>query len=128
MGSFANNPRSVPALLGLTKDGDEEVRDWAVFSLGVQGDADSLEIREALLRCLDDEAVDVREEAAIGLAKRKDERVVPKLLKMLAQEASEVKVRVAEAVVTLLGLEKDPPDWRVGDYEKALRDKFGPHQ
>ena len=72
LGCFPNEPQSIAGLLKLTWDSDDDVRDWAVFGLGVQGDADTPEIREALLRCLDDANEDVREEAAVGLAKRRD--------------------------------------------------------
>ncbi|HVO97521.1 MAG TPA: HEAT repeat domain-containing protein [Bryobacteraceae bacterium] len=125
LGTFANDPRAISCLLQLTSDVDDDVRDWAVFSLGVLGDADSPEIRDALLRCLQDGDVNVREEAAVGLGKRRDERVVPRLLEMLALGQSEVKVRVAEATVALLGLVQDPPEWGILDYKDALRDKFG---
>jgi hypothetical protein len=67
LGCFPDEPPSVEGLLKLTSDADDDVRDWAVFGLGVQGDTDSAEIREALLRCLDDANEDVREEAAVGL-------------------------------------------------------------
>ena len=49
LGCFPDDPQSVRGLLNLTSDADGEVRDWAVFGLGVQGDADSPEIRDALL-------------------------------------------------------------------------------
>jgi HEAT repeat protein len=85
LGCFPNDPRSVEGLLKLTSDADEDVRNWAVFGLGVQGDADSPAIREALLRRLEDANEEAREEAAIGLGKRRDERLIPKLLEMLDQ-------------------------------------------
>ena len=56
LGCFPNDPQSVYGLLKLTSDADADVRDWGVFGLGVQGDADSPEIREARLRFLDDDA------------------------------------------------------------------------
>ena len=93
-----------------------------MFGLGVQGDADSPEIREALLRCLDDEDEGVREEAARGLGKRGDQRLLPKLLTML--DECDVKVRVAEAATELLGLARDPPEWGAADYKAALIEKF----
>ena len=119
---FPYDPQSVSGLLKLTSDVDEEVRNWAVFGLGVQGDADSPEIREALLGCLGDTNEEVREEAAIGLGKRQDQRVIPKLVEMLNQPV--FKVRVAEAAAALLGLDEDPPEWEATDYKAALASKF----
>lgn len=74
LGCFPNDPQSIQGLLKLTIDPAADVRDWAVFGLGVQGDADWPEVREALLRCLIDADEDVREEAAVGLGKRRDQR------------------------------------------------------
>jgi HEAT repeat protein len=90
------------------------VRDWAVVGLGVLGDADSEEIRDALLRCVDDSDENVREEAAVGLGKRRDARLLPKLRMMLGE--AELRVRVAEAAAALLGLAED--------YIGALEAKF----
>ena len=109
LGCFPNHPQSVRGLLELTSDAEANIRDWAIFGLGVQGDADSTEIREALLRCLDDPNEDVREEAAVGLGKRQDRRLIPKPRTML--DEPELKVRVAEASAALLGLEQDPREW-----------------
>jgi HEAT repeat protein len=119
---FPNDPRSVHGLLKLTSDEDEDVRNWAVFGLGVRGDADSPEIREALLRGLNDTNEEVREEAAVGLGKRQDQRVIPKLVEMLNQPI--LKVRVAEATSALLGFDEDPPEWEAADYKTALARKF----
>jgi HEAT repeat protein len=122
LGCFPDDPRSVRGLLKLTFDTDAGVRDWAVFGFGVRGDADSPEIREVLLRCLDDENENVREEAARSLGKRQDRRLLPKLFAML--DECDVKVRVAEAAAALLGLDPDPPAWRAADYKAALMNKF----
>ncbi len=118
LGHFSNDAQSAGGLLKLTSDPEDEVRDWAVFGLGVMGDADSPEIREALLRCLNDEDDDVREEAAVGLGMRRDPRLIPVLLTML--EAPNIKVRVAEAAAALLGMDKDPPEWTAADYRAAV--------
>ena len=118
LGCFPNDEQSVSSLLKLTTDPDSKVRDWAVFGLGVQGDADSADIREALLRCLEDPDEDVREEAAVGLGKRRGQRLIPKLLAML--EEPELKVRVAEAAAAMLGLDRDPDEWVAADYRAAL--------
>jgi hypothetical protein len=122
LGCFPNDPQSVDGLLKLTSDTDAHVRDWAVFGLGVQGDADSFEIREALLRRLDDADEDVRVEAAVGLGKRQDQRLIPRLRTML--DEPELKLRVAEAASALLGLDEDPPEWTAADYKAALIGKF----
>jgi HEAT repeats len=124
LGCFPNDPHSVGGLLKLTSDSDADVRDWAIFGLGVLGDMDSTEIRGALLRCLDDVNEDVREEAAVGLGKRLDQRLLPKLRAMLEQPS--LKVRVAEAAAALLRLDRDPPEWTAKDYKTALISKFGP--
>ena len=118
LGSFPNDARSIEGLLKLTSDPDDEIRDWAVFGLGVLGNAYSPEIREALLRCLSDTNEDVREEAAVGLGKRRDRRLIPVLVEML--KAPDVKVRVAEAAAALLGMDKDPKEWTASDYRAAI--------
>jgi HEAT repeat protein len=118
LGCFPNDARSIEGLLKLTSDPEDKIRDWAVFGLGVMGDADSPEIREALLRCLSDKDEDVREEAAVGLGKRRDQRLIPILLTML--EDPNIKVRVAEAAAALLGMDKDPKEWTASDYRAAV--------
>jgi hypothetical protein len=123
LGCFPNNDAAIKGLLTLTMDPDEDVRDWAVFGLGAQGNIDSPEIREALLRSLEDPNVNVREEAAVGLGKRWDQRLIPLLWAMLNEP--ELKVRVAEAAAALLGLDEDPPEWEAPDYKAALTSKFG---
>jgi HEAT repeat protein len=122
LGCFPNDPPSICALMTLTMDSSSDVRDWAVFGLGVQGDADSPEIRETLLRCLNDADENVREEAAVGLGKRHDQRLIPSLWTML--DNSEFGGRVSEAAVALLALDQVPSEWAAPDYRAALKLKF----
>jgi HEAT repeat protein len=122
LGSFPNDPRSARCLLLLMKDADEEVRDWATFGLGVQGDLNSVEIRDALFQCLSDSNEDVREEAMAGLGKRRDQRVLPSLLAAL--EGPTVSVPVIEAARDMLDMETNREDWSVGDYASALRERY----
>jgi HEAT repeat protein len=68
---------AIQMLIALTEDPVPNVRDWATFALGTQTDADTPEIREALVRRLEDSDEVTRGEAFVGLARRKDRRVVP---------------------------------------------------
>ena len=123
LGCFPDEPESARTLLQLMEDSDEDVRDWATFGLGVQGDSDSEEIRKALLRNVEDADEDVSEEAMCGLAKRKDVRVLPKLLHAL--EPPSVSVRVIEAAYEMLGMDSERGEWGSRDYAEALRRQYG---
>ncbi len=127
LGSFPNDPQAIAALLILARDEDDDVRDWAVFALGVLGDADSVEIRDTLFSCIGDSNEDVREEAMVGLARRKDQRVLPPLITAL--EAAHLNdsgtgMRMLEAADALLDLESERADWSLGRYATALRERF----
>jgi hypothetical protein len=75
----------VSSLIMLTRDADEDVRDWACFALGTQlSDVDSPELRDALAERLRDGHDDTRCEAMLGLARRADPRTLPVLLERLA--------------------------------------------
>ena len=123
LGSFPNDPRSAGTLLLLTEDADENVRDWATFGLGVLGDLDSTDIRDALFRRLGDPNEDVREEAMVGLGKRRDQRVLPSLIAVL--ERPPVTARVIEAAYQMLDMKNDREDWGTDEYAAALRERFG---
>jgi HEAT repeat protein len=122
LGCFPNDPLSAETLLRLTQDTDEDVRDWATFGLGVLGNTDSDEIREALVRRLTDSDEDVREEAMVGLGKRKDQRVLSTLL--IALERPNTTVRVIETAYQMLGMDNEREGWKGTDYAAALRQRF----
>lgn len=127
LGSFANDPEAIQALMVLTSDADDDVRDWAVFGLGNLGDADSREIRDALLARLNDKNEEVREEAIVGLAKRKDQRVLPALMAALNQPEIDdpaAKMMTIEAANAMLDLEDENKDWSGAEYIAALRERF----
>jgi HEAT repeat protein len=120
--NFANDPRSVDTLLALMQDVDEDVRDWATFGLGVLGDLDSQEIRDALWQRMSDPNRDVREESLVGLGKRKDRRALPALIVELNQP--EICSRVIEAAEAFLGDKEQSADRSPGDYVAALKKQF----
>ena len=70
---------AVRALIELTKDADETVRDWATYGLGRVGNVNSPAIRAALWERVDDSDPIVRAEALAGLAKRKAKGIVEAL-------------------------------------------------
>ena len=122
LGCFPDDPRTVPPLLRLTQDADDHVRDWATFGLGVQGNIDSDEIREALVGLLEDPDEELREEAMVGLGKRKDQRVLSMLLARL--ERPEISVRVIEVAYLMLEMDNEREGWKGADYAHALRQRF----
>lgn len=125
LGNFPNDSLAIQALIQLTGDTDDDVRDWATFGLGVQGNQDSPQIREALAARLNDPCKDAREEAMIGLAKRKDQRVLAPLIASLGSE--HVPDRAIEAASEMLDQEDEEDEnerWKGMDYAAALKKKF----
>lgn len=123
LGQFADEELALPALMELMGDDGADVRDWAKFGIGVLGNRDSPEIRDALAARLSDPCSDAREEAMVGLAKRQDHRVLSTLISCL--EASPGPDRAVEAASEMLCL-SDPEvaQWNASDYAAALRQRF----
>lgn len=120
---FANDHLAVETLLELMQDEDEDVRDWATFNLGSQGDADSLAIRDALVERLGDSFPDAREEAVEALAKRKDLRVLPALKDLLQDET--MSLCAENAAYYLLELELGDHQRTPGELLSELQARFG---
>lgn len=77
----------VTTLMAAMADSDADVRDWATFALGVQRDVDTPELRDRLVKLLDDEGADTAGEAGVALAKRHDARVLPVLHRALTDSS-----------------------------------------
>jgi HEAT repeat protein len=71
---------AIRVVIELTMDPADRVRDWATFALGSQIDSDTPEVREALFRRLNDSDGTVRGEALVGLARRRDARILERLV------------------------------------------------
>lgn len=100
-----DDDRAVAALIELSGDEDGDVRDWATFSLGVQIERDTEDVREALAARLGDTYGDTRAEAVRGLARRRDERALDAAL---AADGADGSATLDEAVVLLGASTGDP--------------------
>jgi HEAT repeat protein len=78
-----DTPEAIAALIALSADPEPHIRDWSTFGLAVQIDTDTPAIREALAARLNDTDPDTCGEAMVGLARRKDSRVLQPLLEAL---------------------------------------------
>jgi HEAT repeat protein len=89
--------RAQRVLLTLMRDGDTSVRDRATFAVGSLTDHDSPRIRAALFERLQDEDPAVANEAALGLARRRDARAIGYIARAFEQfEAEEIGEAVDE--------------------------------
>jgi HEAT repeat protein len=84
------DPESISTLITLSHDPDPNVRDWATTGIGSIIEADSEEIRAALLDRVKSEdkkdETDTYYEALMGLAVRKDPRAIKPILENLKSE------------------------------------------
>lgn len=72
---------AIDTLISLSSDRDTDVRNWSMFGLATQIEADTIAIRNALFAGASDTDFEVRGEALVGLAARKDSRVVDLLIR-----------------------------------------------
>jgi HEAT repeat protein len=121
LGCYPNEPKTIEVLTTLTSDAEGSIRDWAIFGVGVLGDADTAAVRDALAARLFDTDGDAREEALVGLAKRHDERALPCLVELLRQP--DPSDRVLESASLMLDM-SDQPEARASDYLQELERRF----
>lgn len=118
------------ALTELSGDSDPRVRDWATFALGSLLEVDSDLIRQALSSRLDDPDGDTAGEALVGLARRRDPKIVVRVGHLLqdgvvgnltveaaAELADRSFIPSLERLKQSRWAEKDPRGWLL---EKAL--------
>ncbi|MBE9116337.1 hypothetical protein IQ249_10550 [Lusitaniella coriacea LEGE 07157] len=99
------NNCAIAALIQLSSDPDFDVRNWATFGLGSLIEIDTPAIRDALWQRLiqedfnDSKTYEIYGEALVGLANRKDERIVEPLIKELTSDiVGELAIEAAEAM------------------------------
>jgi len=123
LGHFPQNETAIQALVRLADDYDDDVRNYALFALGTQSNLDTPELRETLAMHLNDPFTDAREEAIAGLAKRKDERAVLPLLRLM--EAGSYPMHLEDCFEKLVGEERSGEEkWGTEDFIDALYARF----
>ena len=118
----------LPALLALSSDADDDVRDWACFGLGRIVDVDTPELRSALAARLDDPHEDTRSEAIVGLASRHDPRALPPLIAMLEAGSSLTLLVEAAAWIGDASLVPHLLDFASDDEVEAALDRCDPER
>lgn len=101
-----SEPGSIDVLLRLAKDDSDAVRDWATFGIGSLLEVDNQQVRDLLWANLQDKDEDVRGEALVGLAIRKDERIIPVLLELLDTNCRVFALKASESLASPLLLER----------------------
>jgi hypothetical protein len=124
LGQFTSDLAAIESLLKLADDTDEDIRNWALFALGSQSDADSPALRELFARHLDDSFEDAQQEAIAGLAKRRDERAVLPLLRLM--ESGSYYSHNHYDFLNLVSDQADSSDWGTEDFIDALYERY-PH-
>lgn len=89
---------NIQHLITMTRDPDRSNRDWATMLLS-QSEADTPEIRAALLAAAEDAYDGVRAEALLGIAQRDARLALPLALKALSGD--QVSMAVFEAVILI---------------------------
>ena len=97
--SIGQGTASLEALRQLSRDVDDDVRDWATFGLA-ESDATDPETVEALFQRTSDSHYDTRCEAILGLATRHDPRAQALVDRELARPMVGGLIREAEAALT----------------------------
>jgi hypothetical protein len=118
--ALATHDDALDALIGLSRDEDAQVRDWATFALGRQTTLDTPALRDALRARLDDADFDTMSEAVAGLAARGDGDVAPALARALTRGEAlddpslllEAARRLADpSLLAALRAARQAPDW-----------------
>jgi len=94
-----NDINAINTLIHFSADKLNYIRDWATFGIGSQIEEDTIEIRNALWKRVNDKHQDTKLEAIAGLAKRKDIRIKEIIERELAE--GEYGTLLFEAILDL---------------------------
>jgi HEAT repeat protein len=104
--SGQDDERAIAVLIKLSADDRPQVRNWATFGLGTLIEVDTPAIRSALYQRFitedveADETAEIYGEALVGLAHRKDDRILPRLIEeLMSDRVSKLAIEAAEALV-----------------------------
>jgi HEAT repeat protein len=103
--SGREDERAISGLIRLSADRCPLIRDWATFGLGTLVEVDTPAIREALYQRFlledsqDEETAEIYDEALAGLAHRKDDRILPRLIgQLMSDDVGKLAIQAAEAM------------------------------
>lgn len=106
---WSPHDEAIATLIELTRNTDEDVRNWATFGIGKIIDGaeeperwDTPAIRQALFDRLDDPHWETKFEALSGLALRRDVRIVDRMVKMLAEDDPMSPQELCEALKEMI--------------------------
>jgi HEAT repeat protein len=115
---WSQQDEAIATLIELTRDTDEDVRNWATFGIGQIFETaeepqrfDTLAIRQALFDRLDDPHWETGREALDGLTLRRDNRIVDRIVDMLADYDLIMKDQFCEGL-------RDMIDFYTGSQER----------
>jgi HEAT repeat protein len=116
----SERPDAIATIIELMDDPDDNVRDWATFTLGTQCGVNSPEIVDALRKRLNDSYEMARNEAVWGLAQHKDPLGIKMLIERL--EADEWMRGDEMAAAETLDVRHDtPPEELLAGLQKLLK-------
>lgn len=102
---------AIATLIELTRDADEDVRNWATFGIGQIIETteeperfDTPVIRQALFDRLDDPHWETRREALAGLTLRRDARVVDRIVDMLIDDNPMSNTELCDGLKDMISL------------------------
>ncbi len=131
------DPQAVPRLVALARSDDAGLRKAAVHALGAFPASEAA--REALVTALSDPVTDVRWNAAVALARRRDPAAVPVLLGMMDraeladvpgltdEQRAEAMVQAVEAAAVLDDARLDEAIRRLRDSDPDLKVRQAAH-